>query len=85
MHYQFHWLYSESLPAFLFILKFSNRHNNVAKNTVYDKLVTKVNTIDTKIPNANGLVFKTLYDFDKQCLEKKIKDVEENTFKICLS
>ena len=55
------------------------------KNTVYDKLVAKVNTIDTKIPNANGLVFKTLYDSDKKCLEKKIKDIEENTFKICLS
>ena len=33
--------------------------NNVVKKTVYDKLVTKINAIDTKIPSTSGLVFKT--------------------------
>ena len=40
--------------------------NNVVKKTVYDKLVEKVNNIDT-----NGLVLKTKYDTDKSELEKK--------------
>ena len=39
---------------------------NVIKKTVYDKLVEKVNNIDT-----NGLVLKTKYDADKSELEKK--------------
>ena len=33
--------------------------NNVVKKTVYDKLVTKISAIDTKIPSTSGLVFKT--------------------------
>ena len=41
--------------------------NNVVKKTEYDKLVTKVNNIDTK-----GFVLKTTYDTDKSDLEKKI-------------
>ena len=36
------------------------------KKTVYDKLVTKVNTI-----NASGFVLKTQYNTDKSGLEKK--------------
>ena len=35
--------------------------NNVVKKTEYDKLVTKVNNIDTK-----GFVLKTTYDTDNQ-------------------
>ena len=34
----------------------------VKKKTVYDKLVTRVNAIDSKIPNTSGLVTKTQYD-----------------------
>ena len=43
--------------------------NEVVKKTVYDKLVKKVNNIDT-----SGFVFKTKYDTDKSDLEKKIPD-----------
>ena len=43
--------------------------NDVAKKTVYDKLVAKVNSIDT-----SGFVLKTKYDTDKSELENKIPD-----------
>ena len=39
--------------------------NDVVKKTVYDKLVAKVNNIDT-----SGFVLKTKYDTDKSKLEK---------------
>ena len=39
--------------------------NDVVKKYVYDKLVTKVNNIDT-----SGFVLKTKYDTDKSELEK---------------
>ena len=39
------------------------------KKTVYDKLVAKVNSIDT-----SGFVLKTKYDTDKSELENKIPD-----------
>ena len=39
------------------------------KKTVYDKLVAKVNSIDT-----SAFVLKTKYDTDKTELEKKIPD-----------
>ena len=40
--------------------------NDVVKKTEYDKLVAKVNNIDT-----TGFVLKTAYDTDKSDLEKK--------------
>ena len=43
--------------------------NEIVKKTVYDKLVTKVNNIDT-----GGFLLKTKYDADKLKLEKKIPD-----------
>ena len=43
--------------------------NDVVKKTVYDKLIAKVNNIDT-----TGFVLKTKYDTDKSELEKKIPD-----------
>ena len=43
--------------------------NDVAKKTVYDKLVAKINNIDT-----SDFVLKTKYDTDKTELEKKIPD-----------
>ena len=43
--------------------------NNVFIKDVYDKLVTKVNSIDT-----SGFVLKTKYDTDKSELENKIPD-----------
>ena len=46
--------------------------NDVVKKTVYDKLVAKVNSIDT-----SGFVLKTKYDTDKSELENKIPDVAD--------
>ena len=46
--------------------------NDVAKKTVYDKLVAKVDHIDTK-----GFVLKTTYDTDKSDLEKKMSDADK--------
>ena len=43
--------------------------NDLVKKTVYDKLVGKVNNIDT-----SEFVLKTKYDTDKSELEKKIPD-----------
>ena len=50
--------------------KLSNVVKNVIKKTVYDKLVAKVDNIDT-----NDFVLKTRYNTDKTELEKKIPDV----------
>ena len=38
----------------------------VVKKSVYENLVTEVNTIDTKIPTTSGLVSKITHDSDKQ-------------------
>ena len=46
--------------------------NDVVKKTVYDKLVTKVNSIDT-----SDFVLKTRYNTDKTELEKKIPNVTD--------
>ena len=44
--------------------------NNVVKKNVYDKLVAKVNSI-----NTSGFVLKTKYDTDKSELENKIPNI----------
>ena len=44
----------------------SNKKNDVIKKTVYNKLVAKVNSVDT-----SRFVLKTKYDTDKTELEKK--------------
>ena len=44
--------------------------NDVVKKTVYDKLVAKVNNIDT-----SDFVLKTKYNTDKTELENKTPDV----------
>ena len=49
--------------------KLSDVVKNVIKKNVYDKLVAKVNSIDT-----SGFVLKTKYDPDKSELENKIPD-----------
>ena len=46
--------------------------NEVVKKTVYDKLVAKINNIDT-----SRFVLKTKYDADKTRLEKKIPDTSK--------
>ena len=50
---------------------------NVVKKNVYDKLVAKINSIDT-----SGSVLKTMYDTDKSELEKKIPDTRSLVKKI---
>ena len=45
---------------------------DVVKKDVYDKLVAKVNSIDT-----SGFVLKTKYDTDKSELENKIPDASD--------
>ena len=61
----------KTLPVDLNTL--SNVVNNVVKKTVYGKLVTKVNNIDT-----TGFVLKAKYGTDKSNLEKKISSAEKN-------
>ena len=46
--------------------------NDVVKKTVYDKLVAKVNNIDT-----SDFVLKTKYNTDKTKLENKIPNVTD--------
>ena len=46
--------------------------NDVVKKDVYDKLVTKVNNI-----NTSGFVLKTKYNTDKSELENKIPDTSD--------
>ena len=46
--------------------------NDVAKKTVCDKLIAKVNNIDT-----TGFALQTKYNTDKSNLEKKIFDAEK--------
>ena len=54
--------------------------NDVVKKAVCDKLVPKVNNIDT-----SGFILKTKYDTDKAELEKKIPDVTDLVKKIKLT
>ena len=54
--------------------------NDVVKKTVYNKLVAKVDNIDT-----SDFVLKTKYQTDKTELEKKIPDVTDFVTKTNLS
>ena len=57
-------------PVPIDLSKLSNVvRTEVVKETVYDKLATKRNNIDT-----NEIALKTKYDTDKSNLEKKIRD-----------
>ena len=53
--------------------------NEVAKKTVYDKLVFRVNNIDT-----SEFLLKTKYDADKTELKRKIPDVSNLVKKVRL-
>ena len=44
---------------------------------MYNKLKTKVNKSDKKIPDATTSIHINQYNTDKQNLEKKIEDVDE--------
>ena len=54
--------------------------NDVVKKAVYDKLVAKVNNIDTR-----NFLLKTKYETDKTELEKKIPDASNLVKKTKLS
>ena len=54
--------------------------NDVVKKTVYDKLVAKVNNIDT-----SDFVLKTTYNTDKTGLENKIPDISNLATKTTLT
>ena len=45
--------------------------NEVVKNTKFSTLTTKVNNLETKIPDAAILIHINQYNTDKQNLEKK--------------
>lgn len=55
---------------------------DVLEKTVHEKLVTKVNPIDTNIQSTSTLVIKTQYDSHKEGLEKKIESVNKKILKI---
>lgn len=52
------------LKIFLaYLSKLSNAvDNNVVKSTMHDKLVTKLNAINNKVPRTNGLICKLQYN-----------------------
>ena len=50
--------------------------NEVVKNTKFNTLKTKVNSLEKKIPDATTLIHINQYSIDKQSLEKKIGDVD---------
>ena len=61
------------VPVFTDLSKLGNVvKNNVVKKTAYDKLVAKVDDIDT-----NDFVLKTKYDADKSELENKVLDMTD--------
>ena len=45
----------------------------VVKNATFDKLNTKVNSLENKIPAATTLIYINQYNTDKQSLEKKVR------------
>ena len=54
--------------------------NDVVKKIVYDKMVAKVNNLDT-----SDFVLKTKYQTDKTELEKKIRDMADFVKKLKLT
>ena len=57
------------VPVTVDLSKLSDVKSDVVKKTVYDKLVAKVNSIDT-----SRFVLKTKYDKDKSEIENRIPD-----------
>ena len=54
--------------------------SDIIQNIAHDKLVIKVNAIDTKTPSTSGLATKTLYNSDKQGFEQKIEYIDKNVY-----
>ena len=53
--------------------------NEVVKNTKFNILKTKVNSLEKKIPDATTLIHINQYNIDKQNLEKKLEMLIKNT------
>ena len=51
--------------------------NEVVKNAKINALMTKVNNLNEKIPDATTLIYINQYNTGKQHLEKKIGDVDK--------
>ena len=68
------------VPVPVDLSKLSDVVKNDVKKAVYDKLVAKVNNIDT-----SDFVLKTKYNADKTELEKKIPDVTDFVKKVKLT
>ena len=67
-------------PFLVDLSKLSDLVKNVVKKTVYDKLLAKVNNIDT-----SDFVLKTKYNTDKTELENKIPDISNLATKTALT
>ena len=52
----------------------------VVKNTKFNKLNTKVNSLENKIPDRSTLIHINQYNTDKQSLEKKLEMLIESTW-----
>ena len=72
--------FDKLVPVHLDLSKLSDLVKNVVKKDVYDKLVAKVNNI-----NTSGFVLKTKYDTDKSELENKIPDISNLATKTALT
>ena len=53
--------------------------NEVAKNTKFNTLKTKVNSLEKKIPDATTLIHINPYNTDKQNLDKKLEMLLKST------
>ena len=53
--------------------------NEVVKETKFNTLKTKVNSLEKKIPDATTLIHINQYNTDKQNLDKKIGDVDKKS------
>ena len=51
--------------------------NELAKNTKFNTLKTKVNNLEKKIPDATTLIHINQYNTNKQNLDNKIRDIDE--------
>ena len=69
---------SKTLPAEL--KKLSDVvDNDLAQNTKWNTMKTKVNKLDKKIPDATTLIHINQYNTDKQNVEKKLGILIRNT------
>ena len=53
--------------------------NEVVKNTKFNAVKTKVNTLEKKIHDATTLIHINQYNTEKQNLKKKMGDIDKNT------